>query len=100
MASHDRSDIAARDVEVCRAAVLPLRARRTTGEAEEHRVPDVDRLRGAVGFGSQRRLAAVPRVIGQIARRSVPRAAPQTRRDRLGASGRPFRDDQLNRRLG
>jgi hypothetical protein len=96
MASHDRSDVTARDVEVGRAAVLPLRARRTTGEAEEHWVPDVDRLRGAVGFGSQRRLAAVPRVIGQIARRSV----PQTRRDRLGAFGRPFRDDQLNRRLG
>ena len=53
MASYDRSDIAARDVEVCRAAVLPLRARRTTGEAEEHWVPDADRLRGAVGLGSQ-----------------------------------------------
>ena len=62
MASHDRSDIAARDVEVCRAAVLPLRARRTTGEAEERRVPDVDRLRRAVGLGSTGRLAAVTRV--------------------------------------
>jgi hypothetical protein len=75
MASHDRSDIAARDVEVCRAAVLPLRARRTTGEAEERRVPDVDRLRGTVGLGSTGRLAAVTRVSSvKIARRSVSRA--------------------------
>ena len=74
MASHDPSGIAAQDIEVCRAAMLPLWVRRTTGGAEEHRVPDVDRLRGALGLGSKGRLAAVTRVIGQIARRSVPRA--------------------------
>jgi hypothetical protein len=74
MASHDPSDIAARGIEVCRAAMLPLWLRRTTCEAEEHWVPDMDRLRGAVGLGSKGRLAAVTRVIGQIARRSVPRA--------------------------
>lgn len=55
MASHDPSDIAARDAEVCRAAVLPLRAHCRTGEAGEHRVPDVDRLLNVVGLEFVRR---------------------------------------------
>lgn len=55
-----------------RAAVLPRRGRRRTGEAGEHWVPDVDRLLSAVGLEFERPSRAHTRVIGQRALRSVP----------------------------
>ena len=54
MAPHHPSGIAARDAEVCREAVLPLRARCRTGEAGERRVPDVDRLLSVVALEFER----------------------------------------------
>ena len=91
MVSHDPSDIAARgDAEVCRAAVLPLRARRRTGEAGEHRVSEVDRLLSAVGLefdGPSQRRSRVPSVDALADRWHYPSTGPAV--GSSGQAGRP-----------